>query len=787
MAKQTSVVNRFNFIGGVHEELNNLNVPENTLSECLNYDLRVDGSAILRKSVKDEVATSVIGRATNSRKKLSIWKNHPTTQRRALLIEDFNSVTNTLTSIKVFDMDTEQDVLSLLLNTIPVNKIGVRIKEVVSIYSGIIVLFTDGTLYLVTAASGFVLTPLLLEERNQTYLDSGAQLGTGRRFYPSTARNLPTALITQNFNNYLSNLTNMGWTETALVNTNGMMFPDSVANLPAGLIVVAGSLLSGQVVADNTNANAGTVIEFYAVNHNNILRTAPALLGSSTVRIQNPTGVYTMNGLLTAAEKAAIAAAMVARTLVIRILTPTVLARQTVSYSDAPQALLDITGNKILGEQWNNTFLSSSVSPAPIGRDIIKITNPIEAIGFSNQRLWVSFNNKILYSRVAIANSSYVAATSTLTIAAWDSLVEDLVKMHQFNDPTSIEKFELLPDDGGSVVLPDTGNIYAMYPAGAGMLCFTGNGTWYVGGSAGEHFSADGYTVNKLNNIPMLLSDNPYDAFTEIPQGVVYMADQGLIGMSTSDGYSFATNDMTKFAVNKTYSALPVSVKKTSCLMYDDIEKEIHLYSGNAAGAITDILTYDTRIESWYMASFDAAINLTSVFVNQPSHLNVQLDSSLRFLRAAVIGTQSIAKIDGERDGLDVGLFPYSAALETSPSIFGDGLRDKRINYMTVYSQETENTTGLPSSTLAQVKFDWAVAVEAGKFTDNFEVYKLDKFLAVDKVTGVLRNLGFDVIHTKHNVMGAGRAIVIRFESGAVGTSSHILGYSLLVEGNSIV
>ena len=113
------------------------------------------------------------------------------------------------------------------------------------------------------------------------------------------------------------------------------------------------------------------------------------------------------------------------------------------------------------------------------------------ACAFFAGRVWYGgvnyqdFNSNIYFSQLATTRPQYS-------------------KCYQDQDPTSEILHDLLPTDGGVIVIPEIGNIVKMVPIQSALVVFASNGIWSITGSQGIGFTANDYSVTKISSISSL-------------------------------------------------------------------------------------------------------------------------------------------------------------------------------------------------------------------------------------------------------------------------------------------
>jgi hypothetical protein len=123
---------------------------------------------------------------------------------------------------------------------------------------------------------------------------------------------------------------------------------------------------------------------------------------------------------------------------------------------------------------------------------------------FFSDRVWYA---GVKYSQVATGNAPYNTWTESIYFS--QSVTQQIQgagtaqygQCYQTNDPTSNVEFDLLPTDGGVIVIEGSGTVYKLFPVTNGILAFAANGIWFITGGTGLGFQANDYSVNKISNV----------------------------------------------------------------------------------------------------------------------------------------------------------------------------------------------------------------------------------------------------------------------------------------------
>ena len=100
-----------------------------------------------------------------------------------------------------------------------------------------------------------------------------------------------------------------------------------------------------------------------------------------------------------------------------------------------------------------------------------------------------------------------------VNVAGWNTKIyftqvlerpEQVQECYQTLDPTNEDVRDLLPTDGGVIVVPEVSEVYHLQTMGHQLYVFGRNGVWQIGGSEGIGFRANDYSVQKISGTPAI-------------------------------------------------------------------------------------------------------------------------------------------------------------------------------------------------------------------------------------------------------------------------------------------
>lgn len=201
----------------------------------------------------------------------------------------------------------------------------------------------------------------------------------------------------------------------------------------------------------------------------------------------------------------------------------------------------------------------------------------------------------------------YAGATSNV-VNAWvlySQISENYSKLgecYQKNDPTAEVVSDLVDDDGGVIVLQNSGQVYAIKAVGNAIIVFAANGVWSIyGGDSG--FKATSYIVDKVTDVGCI---NGLSVVV-VENSAFYWSDEGIYSVTVdSTGLSKAEN-ISNAKIKTLYNAIPYISKQKCNGIYDNVNKIVYWLYGTNLDKIAfkdTILAADLQIGCFYTWSF---------------------------------------------------------------------------------------------------------------------------------------------------------------------------------------
>lgn len=466
-----------------------------------------------------------------------------------------------------------------------------------------------------------------------------------------------------------------------------------------------------------------------------------------------------------------------------------------------------------------------------------------QAVAFFSGRVW--------YAGIESAPSSGEFNISTSVFFSQVLETPDKAgRCYQEADPTSAILSDLVATDGGSIKIPEIGQIHRMINVRTSLLLFADNGVWAISGTGiDEGFSATGYQVRKLTSVGTFSPQSIVEA-----EGIIlYPSYAGIYALSPNQvsGNLEATN-ITETTIQKGYLDVPTISKIYSVGHYDSINKKVSwLYNDRPAydGVsyrfwYTKELIFDTVLKAFYKYEIseknpdvgpwvsgyipssavstqysvnNVVVGPDNVVAPNPTQVIVGsdpfpgrgstllkyitfLNDSSTSVRITFSHYKSASFKDWDTYSGGAGLGAnYESYLVTGHEILNDTMRNKQIVYLMPHFKRTETgynsdmTYKNPSGCYIRTMWDFCnygtVDPNDGSLTGKWAVPFQAyrlKRLYIPSGPSDTFKYGYEVITTKNRIRGVGKAISMRIYSEA-GKDMHLLGWAVKYEGATVV
>jgi len=333
-------------------------------------------------------------------------------------------------------------------------------------------------------------------------------------------------------------------------------------------------------------------------------------------------------------------------------------------------------------------------------------------------------------------------------------------KCYQVNDPTSEERFDLFPTDGGVIRIQGAGTIHKLVPVQNGVLVFAAAGVWFISGSQGVGFAANDYTVIKLASIATLSSSS----FITVEGNPFWWNEDGIWAIVSGNSGGYSATSVTNDTIAEFFSQIPLHSKRIARGDYNPLTQTIQwCYRSTGESDRTNqygfdrILNLNTGTKSFYPwtmqnnAPFPSIHGINyiegSVGINNPSR------SAFKYLTS--VGSPAFFTFSEERDDETytdwvLASLPadYSSYFITGYKIHGQMQRKFQSNYVYLYVDNE-----IPGEFFIRGLWDYSVSPSSGRWS------------VPEKFTYLSSNFSHRVKRVK--IRGQGLALQFKVESSS--------------------
>lgn len=421
------------------------------------------------------------------------------------------------------------------------------------------------------------------------------------------------------------------------------------------------------------------------------------------------------------------------------------------------------------------------ISGVPDLIDVVTTVRPLTGCWFQG-RVWYAGANS---SVQGTSLSRYTNWSENIYFSQIVSTPDDFGKCYQNNDPTSQDTFDLLPTDGGVIVIPGSGSVYKLFPITNGLLVFAANGIWFITGGSQLGFIANDYSVPKISNV-QTISGSSFVNMLGFPlfwnEEGIYLVEPNQEKKPYGQG-GLTVNNLCIGTIQSFYNAIPKISKQYARGDYDPINFVISwVYRSAAESSVTtryqfdSVLNINTANRAFY--PYLIASSGTSPYVHDVKYIyypaaTTAPDPNFKYWTSKASGGTYLFTMAEERDSSFVDWASSGSPLSfNSFFIAGYALKGQAMfkwqpEYVFMYCRNN------PASQYnMQGIFDFASTGSSGKYSAK----QLTSNASTPSLTGNYDNFG--MIVRRHKIRGRGYAFQI-YVSSVAGQPFDIMGWAV--------
>lgn len=341
---------------------------------------------------------------------------------------------------------------------------------------------------------------------------------------------------------------------------------------------------------------------------------------------------------------------------------------------------------------------------------------------------------------------------------------------YQKNDPTDENFFDLLPDDGGVITIPDIGLIRGLIPYQNSLIIIASNGVWTISGSSRGPFKADDYEVRKISDISTL-STNSIVSRRGIP---IWWAEEGIYTVNYDPNYdSFQVENISQERIFSFIKNIPLENRSYVRGVYDynnDIifwlYREEPFVTPSDRHTYNRILCMDGLSGAYYPWSFrEEGLFRIKGFILARTPEGGSPPTVKYIVENPTDNTTTFAEIKDVDNWVDWSVqgdnLDYLSYFLTGYKVRGETMKEGNITYFMPFIEEQEDT-----SLFVQSIFDYYTLPSSGKWSSKQQCYREGPF-------------NQSVRYRRLKVRGTGKALQLLFTSES-GKPFSIIGWSTL-------
>jgi hypothetical protein len=405
------------------------------------------------------------------------------------------------------------------------------------------------------------------------------------------------------------------------------------------------------------------------------------------------------------------------------------------------------------------------------------------------------FQGRVWYSGVdgsqaATGDAPFTTWTENIYFSQIATGTEDFGLCYQTNDPTSQTTFDLLPSDGGIIVIQGSGPIYKLFPVQNGLLVFAANGIWFITGSTGIGFAANDYTITKVSGVQSIWGTS----FVNVLGWPYFWNAEGIYAVMPAQA-GLQVENLTLGTILTYYQNIPLISKQYARGDYDPINYQLQwCFRSTSEAGISNRYSYDTilvhnsvEIRQGVGKAFYPYTISTGTATNSKTYPHIM---GIRFVQGPGGSTNSlplfkylVSSVDGvtfaeEKDFtryFDWFSFDSIGKDYTSYFLAGYNLKPQLHPYFGMYSQAY---TRFSPSFLVMFIRNPTYAYKVNTLWDFSSSGSSGKWSAQQQITSKAADTNFTMVSRRHRVRGHGYSMQLKITSVS-GQPFDFMGWSI--------
>lgn len=349
---------------------------------------------------------------------------------------------------------------------------------------------------------------------------------------------------------------------------------------------------------------------------------------------------------------------------------------------------------------------------------------------------------------------------------------EQFGRCYQNQDPTAEDAPDLLPSDGGVIIIPEVASVLFMKAKGSALYIFATNGVWQISGSEGIGFRANDYTVTKITETPALSASS----FVAVDGNPVWINRTGIWTIVTSQTGQSDVQSLSDKTIKEFIQSIPDHHKNVITGSFNPKTRIIQWMLARdgslAVGEADTILNFNTLSGAFYPWSVSSTstrlrdvVMIESLTVDSYFAYCVHKPSSgLTFCAEADTTYTDFVGLDNSGNGYD-----FQSYGVVGYGVYGEGNKTFQSNYVTFHYEPVDD-----GSCYVQGQWEYANNANTGRWSSLQQVY------------GPADIADYDYATRKLKIRGQGKALQLRFKS-ETGKPFVLTGWVVFVTGNGAV